>query len=158
MDSEGKPTFLNESQRRAVWASLHLMERTMQEIERLLASPATSLTSHLAEDLNADECRAIQTACIRVRTALGIACRRLNTETAARSRRAEVRGEVATLWAMLEDTKSPALRGYGPLSREASAVVDEALEEISKELQGILRVVAEPNPVRSGAGHPASKV
>jgi hypothetical protein len=59
---------------------------------------------------------------------------------------------------MLEDTKSPALRGYGPLSQAASAVVDETLEEISKELQEILRVVADPRPVRSGAGHPSSKV
>jgi len=158
MDSEGRQTFLNESQRRAVSASLQLVERAVQEIERLVTSPATSLTSRLADDLSADECRAIRTACVQVRTALSIACRRLKAETAARSRRAEIRGEVATLWAMLEDTKSPALRGYGPLSREASAVVDEALEEISKELQGILRVVADPNPVRSGAGHPSPKV
>jgi hypothetical protein len=58
---------------------------------------------------------------------------------------------------MLEDTKSPALRGYGLLSLEAGAVVDEALEKISKELQGILRVVADPNPVRFDTGHPSSK-
>ena len=158
MDSEGRQTFLNESQRRAVWASLYLMERAVQGIERLLTSPAVGLTSRLADDLSADECHVIQTACGRVRTALSVACRRLNSETAARSRRAEIRGEVATLWAMLEDTKSPALRGYGPLTREASAVVDEVLEEISKELQGILRVVADPSPKRSGAGHPSPKV
>ena len=158
MDSEGGKTFLNDSQRRAVSASLYVMERAVQEIEGLLTSPATSLTSRLTEDLSPDECRAIQTGCVRLRTALGVACRRLNAETAARSRRAAIRGEVATLWAMLEDTKSPALRGYGPLSREAGAVVDEALEEISKELQRILRVVAEPNPEQSGAGHPSSKV
>jgi len=157
MDSEGRPGLLNDSQRRAVSASLYVVERTVEQIERLLTSPAVGLTSRLADDLSADECHAIQTACGRVRTALSVACRRLNSETAARSRRAEIRGEVATLWAMLEDTKSPALRGYGPLTREASAVVDEVLEEISKELQGILRVVADPNPVRSGAGHPSSK-
>lgn len=158
MVSEGSPRLLNDAQRRAVSASLHLVERAVEEIERLLTSPATSLTSSLADDLSADEFRAIKTACGRVRAALSMSCWRLEAEIAERSRRAGIRGEVATLWAMLEDTKSPALRGYGPLSREASAVVDETLDEISKELLGILRVVAEPNPDRSGVGRPSLKV
>jgi hypothetical protein len=83
-----------------------------------------------------------------VREALADTCRRLGVEVTERSRRREIRAGVATLWAMLEDTKSPALRGYGPLSPDAGRVVDEVLDNIAVDLIGILRLLSE---TRSGA-------
>ena len=148
MGSETKPVMLNTSQVRAVGAMLRLLEEAVGQIERLLIEPGTGITFHLTDDLSAQERCAIHAACGRVREALADTCRRLEVEVTERSRRREIRAGVATLWAMLEDTKSPALRGYGPLSPDAGRVVDEVLDNIAVDLIGILRLFAE---TRSGA-------
>jgi len=145
MSSKTKPVALNASQLRVVGAMLRLVEKAVDQIERLLIAPVIGITSRLADDLDSEERRAIHAACERARAALIQACNRLEVEVAHRSRRGAIRGEVSTLWAMLEDTKSPALRGYGPLSPDAGRVVDGVLDEISGALIGILRLVAEPS-------------
>ncbi|MFI5339515.1 MAG: hypothetical protein ACHQ7N_06725 [Candidatus Methylomirabilales bacterium] len=142
MGSETKPVALNTSQLRAVGAMLRLVEEAVDQIERLLIDPVTRTTFRLADDLDAEECRTIHAACDRLRAVLVEACGRLEIEVAGRSRRGVIRGEVSTLWAMVEDTKSPGLRGYGPLSPDAGRVVDEVLHAISTTLIGILRLVA----------------
>ncbi len=146
MDSEANPVALNPAQVRAAGAALRLVEQAVDEIERLLAGPVTGRTFVLVRDLGAEDRRAIQKRCDRVRVALIEACRRLGVGVVERSQRREIRGEVATLWAMLEDSKSPGLRGYGSLSLEVGAVVDEVLDEISEDVIDILRLVAESRP------------
>jgi hypothetical protein len=142
MGSETTLAALNSSQVRAVGATLGVAEEAVERIERLLIEPAAGITFRLADDLGTEERRAIHAACERVRAALAEARRRLKIGVVDRSRRREICGEVSTLWAMLEDTKSPALRGYGPLSSDGGRVVDEVLDEISTTLIGILRLVA----------------
>lgn len=146
MGSETTPAALNSSQVRAVGATLRLVEEAVGRIERLLIEPVAGITFRLADDLDPDNRRAIQAACERARAVLIEACRRLEMGVVERSRRAEIRGEASVLWAFLEDTKSAALRGYGSLSPEAGAVVDDRLDAISAELIGILRLVAGPRP------------
>jgi|GEM_PF-913903 hypothetical protein len=142
MDSETTAAALNSSHIRAVSATLRLVEEAVDRIERLLIDPVTRITFRLADDLDAEERRTIQAACERARAALIQARDRLKVEIPQRSRRGAIRGEVSTLWVMMEDTKSPALRGYGPLSSDGGRVVDEVLDEISTTLIGILRLVA----------------
>ena len=146
MGSETTPAALNSSQLRGVGATLRLVEQAMDEIERLLADPVTRITFQLVDDLDVKERRAIQAACERVRRILVKACHRLGVEAVERSRRRQIRGEVSALWAMVQDTKSPALRGYGSLSPDAGREVDEVLGELSGVLMGILRQVAEQSP------------
>jgi hypothetical protein len=142
MSSKTEPVALNASQLRAVGAMLGLVEEAVDQIERLLIAPVIGITSRLADDLDSQERRVIHAACKRARAALIQACNRLEIETAHLSRRGAIRGEVSTLWAMLEDIKSPGLRGYGPLSPDAGRVVDGLLDEISGALIGILRLIA----------------
>jgi len=142
MGSETKPVALNTSQLRAVGAMLRLMERAVDQIERLLIEPVAGVTFRLTDDLDSEERRTIHAACDRLRAALVEACGRLEIEVADRSRRGVIRGEVSTLWAVVEDTKSSGLRGYGPLSLDAGRVVDEVLDAISTTLIEILRLVA----------------
>lgn len=145
MGSETKPVALNSSQIRAVGATLRLVEEVVDQIEPLLTEPVTGITFRLTDDLDAEERRAIRVACERLRATLVEACRRLEINVVNRSRRRKIRGEVSTLWAVIEDTKSSALRGYGPLSPDAGGVVDEVLDQISGPLIGILHFVAEPS-------------
>ncbi len=146
MGSDANPVPLNSSQIRAVGATLRLVEQAVDEIERLLTAPGAGITLRLADDLDVEERRAIQEACERVRGNLVEACRRLGVEVVERPRRRKIRGEVSTLWAMVENTRSPALRGYGPLSPDSARVVDEVMDEISEVLIGIFRQVTEPHP------------
>lgn len=142
MGSETTAAALNSSQIRAVSATLRLVEEAVDRIERLLIDPVTRITFRLADDLDAEKRHAIHAACDRLRATLVEACQRLGVEAAERSRRRKIRAEVSTLWALLEDTKSPALRGYGPLSPDGGKIVDELLDEISTALIGMLRLVA----------------
>jgi hypothetical protein len=142
MGSEAKAAPLNPSQLLAVAAALRVAEETIGGVERLLAEEPQGITIRLAGDLTPEQRRVLGTACGRIRASLVEACRRLGVEPAERSRRGAIRGELSTLWAMIEDTKSGCLRGYGPLPADAAAEVDEVLGRISQELVGILRVVA----------------
>jgi hypothetical protein len=131
---------------RAVGATLRLVEETVDQIERLLIEPTMGSTFRLADDLDGEERRAIHAACERMRAALVGVRPRLEIHVVDRSRRRKIRGALSVLWAMLDDTRSPALRGYGPLSPESARVVDEVMDEISEILVGILRQIAEPHP------------
>ncbi len=146
MDSETRTAALNPSQIRVVSSTLRLVEQTVDQIESLLIEPVTRITFCLDDDLDAEERRAIHAACDRLRATLGEACRRLGVEVAERSRRRKIRAGVSTVWAMLEDTKSPALRGYGPVSPDAGKILDGLLEEIAVDVIGILRLVARTRP------------
>ncbi len=146
MGSEITPAGLNPSQIRVVSSTLRLVEQAVDQIERLLIEPVTRITFCLADDLDAEERSAIHAACDRLRATLGETCRRLGVEVVERSRRRKIRAEVSTVWAMLEDTKSPALRGYGAVSPDAGKIVDELLEEIAVDIIGILRLVARTRP------------
>lgn len=146
MGSEIMQAALNPLQIRAVSSTLRLIEQAADQVERLLIEPVTRTTFRLADDLDAEERCAIQAACDRLRATLVETCRRLGVEVAERSRRRKIRAEVSTVWAMLEDTKSPALRGYGPVSSDAGKIVDELLEEIAVDVVAILRRVAERRP------------
>lgn len=142
MASDAKAALLNPSQLLAVTAALRVAEETIGGVERLLTEERQGITIRLTRDLTPEEQRALATACGRIRASLVEACQRLRVEPAERSRRGAIRGEVSTLWAMVEDTKSGSLRGYGPLATDAAAAVDEVLDRISQELVGMLRVVA----------------
>lgn len=142
MGSEARLAALNGSQLLAVAAALRVAERAVDDIARALSAPASGITFRFADDVKADERRAIEAACGRLRVALAKACRRLGIEAVERSRRGMVRGEISTVWAMLEDSKSRALRGYGPLSGDAAAAVDAEPDQITQELVGILGLVA----------------
>lgn len=146
MASEAKPATLNASQTRAVGAALRLVEETLDEIEQVLAKPDSGVTFRLAQDLEPEERRAILGGCDRLRAVLLEASRRLNIDAAERSPRREIRGKLSILWAILEDSKSAALRGYGPLAPEAGALVDKLLGEMSTTVLGILRLLAGARP------------
>lgn len=133
---------MNSSQMRAVGATLRLVEQTADEVERILGRSTTGVTFQLAEDLDAEERRAVAMACDRLRAAMIEAARRLGLDPATRSLRREIRGKVSILWATLEDTKSTALRGYGSLPPEAGEVVDGLLAEINRGAIEILRAVS----------------
>ncbi len=141
MGSETTPASLNQSQLRAVSAMLRLVEEAIEQIEQLLTAHATRITYRWVEDLGPEDRRAIHTACGHLRATLVKACHRLGVEIGDRSQRREIRGKIVTLWAMLGDTKSEALRGYGPLSPHAAKDVDEVLEEIARGLTGILNLI-----------------
>ena len=146
MGFEVTPATLNSSQIRVVSATLRLVEQAVDQIERLLVEPVTRITFHLADDLDTEQRRAIKVACDRLRGTLVEASRRLEVEVAERSRRRKIRAELSTVWAMLEDTKSPALQGYGPVSPDAGKKVDALLEEIAVDVVEILRLIADERP------------
>ena len=146
MGSEVMPATLNSSQIRVVSATLRLVEQAVDQIERLLGEPDTRITFRLVDDLDAELRRAIEVACDRLRGTLVKASRRLEVEVAERSRRRKIRAELSTVWAMLEDTKSSALQGYGPVSPDAGKVVDRLLEEIAVDVVEILRLIADGQP------------
>ncbi len=132
---------LNPWQRRAVSVTLHLVEETVARIERLLAMPPAGVVHAMADDLPPEARQQISVLCRKAREAVAHVADEVHAEVAERSLCGTIRGDVATLWATLEDTKSEALRGYGALSPEDGAVVDELLDGISRHIAAIFRLV-----------------
>jgi hypothetical protein len=147
MISEAIPAALNPWQMRAVSVTLRLVEDAMMEIERLLATVPDGITFRLVDDVTVNERRQIMVLCCEVRAAVATVHGRLRAGVFEHSLRGKIRGQVGTLWATLQDTKSRALRGYGPLAEQDGAVVDELLEDILRPLTSIFRLVAEPYTV-----------
>jgi hypothetical protein len=156
MDSEERGVSLTSAQVRAVSATLRVVEEAVDGIERLLAAPRSGLTVRRHDDLDPAEREAIGRACGRIRPALAKGTRCLGVECWDRSLRAEIRGECAVVWAAVQDTRSRALRGYGPLSSEAAEVLDSLFGEISDSLADILRQLASAHPRGTAPGLPSS--
>lgn len=143
---------LNEAQKRALSVVLHFAEEAIERMEVSLNHTSPRLTSSRKNDLTAKEREAMRVLCGRLRAAVGCAHTALGAEVAESSLRAEIRGEASVLWATLEDTKSPGLRGYGSLSSEAANAVDSHLDDISNLMLAVLRMLG------GDAGEPAAKV
>jgi len=139
--SEPEPIALNDAQRRAVGATLRQVERCVEEIERLLAGPAAGITFQFVADLDATERQEVARACEGVRRILVPARRDLGVEVVTRPWRREIRGAASIAWATVEDSKSEALRGYGPLVPEAGAAVDQLFDQVAQGLVGVLRLL-----------------
>ena len=144
MDSNQRSVMLTSAQVRAVSATLRIVEEAVEGIERLLAGPASGFTTWLHDDLDPDERETVENACRRVRAALPTVSRCLGAERSERSLRAKIRGECAVVWAAVQDTRSPGLQGYGPLSSEAAVLVEAALGELEAPLVDILHRLATP--------------
>jgi len=141
MHSSGGEITLNEAQLRAIGVTLTLVEQAVAHTERILDEPEAGITFRFGDTVAPEECQAIGAVCVRLRATVAEARACLGVEVADRSRRRELRGTLAVLWAMLEDTKSHALRGYGPLSPESGAVVDSLLGAIISGVKEILALV-----------------
>jgi hypothetical protein len=132
---------LNPSQVRAVSVTLQLTEEAIEAIERLLSAHSTGATHRPIDDLIPEEREQIRTRCGQAREALGTAAARVGAEIAGHPLRREIRAQAAATWVTLQDTKSDALRGYGPLSSEDAVAVDDLLEAISRHVTAIFRLV-----------------
>ena len=149
---------VNASQLLAISVTLRMIEEAVEEIERLLPGVSVGTTYRLVDDLTPTERETIRTCCGRAREALGIAAARMRTESAERSLRQEIRGQATTAWVTLQETKSKALRGYGPLSREDGAIVDDLLDAVSRPVVCLFRLVEGPLQQGSAGTSPVAAI
>ena len=147
-----QPEFaLTAAQVRSVSSTLHLVERSLGEIERLLAHHRTGITECVVDDLTPDVRQGIVTCCDEMQQAVAALALEVGVIIDHRSLRRVISGQMSIVWVAIEDTKSPGLRGYGPLAEADAVRVDEWLENISRPLLALLRLVSEPTRGRGGA-------
>ena len=140
---------LTESQRRHFEVVLAKLEETLDEIDRLSrptthASPSPRLKV-FADDLPPDftsrsamASRAARERIADLAAELGLAPQRTSP---FRTVRALLHGEIVRL----QDSVSPALKGYGTLDPRAPAVIDPALRELIAHLATMLRALDAPS-------------
>jgi hypothetical protein len=126
---------------RAFSVTLQLTEEAIDRIESLLVTPPTGVMRYVVDDFGPDERQRILLLRGQVWEAVVDAAEQLQTERAERSLRRTIRGEAATVWATLQETTSQRLRGYGPLSPDDGARSDVLLDEISRRVTAIFRLV-----------------
>ena len=83
--------------------------------------------SRLASDLDETDGQGLARACDRMCGALTAAQRKLGVEVLTHSARREICGAASVAWAAVEDTRSDALKGYGPLPPKVGAAVDRII-------------------------------
>lgn len=133
---------VNEAQRRALSVLLGLIEEGADRMEDGLGDSGRRLSRRMRNDLTAQEREALRVLCGRLRSAVGRVHMTLQPDIVEQSLRAAIRGEAAILWAAVEDSKSPRLAGYGPLSAQAATTVDGILADLSTLLLSVVRLLA----------------
>lgn len=146
----GDPDGLTEPQRRHVAVFLQQVEEALDEIERAAGSlnSEPKLFRIDINDLPPGFHQAIEPTIRRVRARLKQLVEGLGLESSPKSRSRHIQALVLTTVVQVEDTGSRGLRGYGPIGPVVVDVIDPALADIHKELEGI---AARLSPDRSSS-------
>jgi hypothetical protein len=134
---------LTDPQRRHFEVVLAKVEDALDEIDRLAHplppdSPRPTLTV-LADDLPPDFASRTATASLTARGRIADLAAQLGLAPQPASRFRTVRALLISEIVRLQDSYSPALRGYGTLDPAAPGVIDPALRELVSLLATILR-------------------
>ena len=162
MSDTGPPPnrLLSESQRRHFEVVLAKVEDALDEVDRLAGRPAApesqrrALTD-LADDLPPDFSSRTVTAASTARGRIADMAARLGLAPQRASRFRTVRALLTAEIVRLQDSFSPALKGYGALDPAAPAIIDPALRELITLLATMLRALdTQPNAPSRGGHRP----
>jgi hypothetical protein len=122
---------LNQPQRNALATNLEQLERSLNEIERLLDSPPGGVTYTTEVDFSPITVEQLRARCHDLRSqiaetaaAFDLPCRRWNG-------RQLIVAEMSVAWVDLEDLRPPKLRRYGAVDPSLSETLAPRLERLS---------------------------
>jgi hypothetical protein len=121
---------LNQAQRNALASNLEQLERSLDEIERLLDSPPAGVTYIIGVDFELTTVQQIREKCCDIRgqiaeiaAAFDVPRRRLNA-------RRVIVADLSVAWADLQDLRPPKLRRYGTVDPSLAETLSPRLERL----------------------------
>ena len=146
---------LNEHQRRHLGITLVQLQRFLNEVSVLLATPAPRLGLVTeADDLPADFARAAPSAIAVLDARIARLAERFDLPAREQSRFRWVRAVLGHSIDNLEDTRARALRAYGDVHPDLAQALDPALVDLQGGVRGLLRLLEPPGAPAPGAGVP----
>lgn len=125
---------LNQPQRNALATNLQQLERSLNEIERLLDSPPTGVTYTTEVDFGPGTARQIRERCRDLRSQIADIAAAFELPQRRWDGRRIIVAEMSVAWADLEDMRPAKLRRYG--------TVDPALNEtLAPRLERLIELV-----------------
>ncbi len=126
---------LNDNHRRALRSAFKLVERTLEEFERLMEQAGREHTG-----LNGNASQAVREKIMASRALLSSIRERLGVDEPARVDPVwSIRVGVSRMWEMLEDCKSARIRGYGEVPEDSRGELDSQIQALIDSLEEIAR-------------------
>jgi hypothetical protein len=131
---------LGENHRRVISIVLRNLEHMCEEIERWIERPSGTLLD-FEQDLSIEQPDLLRALLAELRGEI----RRISTEVelnrGSKSRKGAIRALLSVHLVQLEESESPRLKGYGPLTEEAKLKLDQELGRLHTLLEQMVAVV-----------------
>ena len=130
-------SLLNDAQRRHLEVVFAMIERGIEDLERL-AAETTDEEAHLrlvSADMPVGTVPAFQRSFARVRQTIAGAAKDLGLHQRHESRRRWAQAVLLAMIIRLEDTYAGKLRGYGEVSRGLPDILDPAVDAVKQALE-----------------------
>ena len=121
---------LNWSQRNVLATSLELLERSLDEIERLLDSPPAGLTYAIEVDFRPATARQIRERCRDIRGEIAEIVTAFELSQRRWDGRRMIDAEMSAAWSNLEELRLPGLRRYGAVDPALTETLVPRLERL----------------------------
>lgn len=137
---------LNDSQRRALAVTLHIVEQRLLEIERLLDDPPSGRMQRVQHDLSASRIVELRCHAAEARARIESIADCFDLEPARLSIRRQLAAVLSISWANLEDARPAGLSRYGPVYPAVAEALDEPLAALSELMLRMAHISTDPGP------------
>jgi hypothetical protein len=121
---------LNQPQRNALANNLQQLERSLDEIERLLDSPPTGITYTTEVDFDPPTIQRIRETCRETRGQIADIAAAFELPQHRWDGRRMIVAEMSVAWIDLEDMRPPKLRRYGTVDPDLNETLAPRLERL----------------------------
>jgi hypothetical protein len=131
---------LGENRRRAVSVLMRGTARACDEVEEWVARPSSVLTEVRA-DLTPHQETRLRELAAELKAEVGEFSTQVVLDKKTESRRRSIAAIVSTALTDLQEAEASGLQGYGPLSQDAKAVLNESIRRMAALLEQMLHIV-----------------
>ncbi len=129
---------LPPNHRRSLSVTANVVEESLEELERILATPGMQGASYRITPSYTAEERQVMLGLIRkVRAANAEMVGALGLEPRAVLESQILRGQLTHLWTVLVDSRSDGMKGFGKLPAPAARAVDHHVNRLLADLQAL---------------------
>ena len=127
---------LSENHKRSISASMYLVERIADDLERKLAIPSELVMSKIVKNKDADlqHCMSVLK---EIKSHVGLLAAKYSLRTSEVSLTQIINSSKSAMWEILCDTTSQRLKGYGRFPKEYAAEFDADIDALQNLISKI---------------------
>ena len=125
-------TVLSENHRRSVSSSMHIIEKMLIEIERVISYPENGVLSKIVNDMPEIDSTHFRSAINSIKNEIKYISDKYNLRTEEIRMSRVINSRKAKMWETVTDTSSRKLKGFKEFPKEISDEFDADIERLKK--------------------------